>query len=156
MSPEEFQRLKDEEKAHLRKLRDLKQTYRDAARKKTIVDAVTGMRSTALEDETQALTDKLQSGAALQEARMELAMENEDEIAKAEADRDALRKAEAAALVAQFKAEAGGSALTKPTAQAAADSGAAKTIGRQPEAEDPAAPDAPGKPAKTIGRSGAS
>jgi hypothetical protein len=148
MTPEEFQRLKDAEKAHLRQLRDLKQTYHDAQRKKAVIDAVTGMRNPDLEAETDALTERFQANAALQEARMELAMERDDEIARAEADRDAVRAAEAQALVERLRAEATAPPPETPTPGAA---DAPKTIGRTPPptAAPPAGPD---EPAKTIGR----
>ena len=52
MTPEEFNRIKEEEKAHLRGLRDLKQQHRDAQRKVSILGALRGMRNPELEADT--------------------------------------------------------------------------------------------------------
>lgn len=158
MSPEEFERLKNEEKAHLRQLRDLKAQQRDAQRKVQIANAVTGMRNPELEASTDALTDRLMRDAAFHEARMDLAVESSQGAAEAAAqtvaDREALRQAEAAALVAQLKAGMGGPAAGAPATDAspAADAPALppKTIGRPPPPD--IAPDAPTPDAKTIGR----
>ncbi len=159
MSPEEFERLKNEEKAHLRQLRDLKAQQRDAQRKVQIANAVTGMRNPELEASTDALTERLMRDAAHSEARLDLAVESAQVSAAASvqtaADREALRQAEAAALVAQLKAGMG--APAGPTARDAATPAGGdlppKTIGRAPapDAPPPASPDA-----KTIGRPRAS
>lgn len=158
MDKDEFERLKAEEKAHLRELRALKQKHRDVQRKASSVNALNAMRDKALEDETDALTDGLMRDAAFQEARLDLSLENEKAAAAAEADREAIAKAEAEALVKQMKAAMGGgdaasgtpaaSETTDPTPASPADG---KTIGRTPPSTDepPAATD---RGAKTIGR----
>ena len=149
MTPEEFETLKAEEKAHLRQLRDLKQQHRDATRKASILGALKAMRDPDLEADTDARTDALMRDAATSEARLDLAMEDEAARDKAEADREALRQAEAADLVRQLKAEAGASA-DEATARDA--SGApARTIGRTPPEAPDAPPEAP-RGAKTLGR----
>ncbi len=157
MSPEEFERLKAEEKAHLHQLRALKQQHRDVQRKAQIVGAVRGMRNADLEASTDALTDQLMRDAALQEARVDLAMESDAGRAAAEAqteaDREALRQSQAAELIRQMKVGLGASGQTAtPTGASTADASATpKTIGRTP----PPAADAPadaGRDAKTIGR----
>ena len=156
MSPEEFERIKAEEKAHLRKLRALKQQHRDAQRKVSTLKAVQGLRDEKLEAETDALTEKLMRGAATSEARFEIASEGAADAAKAEADAEALRQAEAAALVQQLKAAAGDrsaptdDAGTPVPGTAGAAPSAPKTIGRTPPADEPDAPASRG--AKTIGR----
>lgn len=166
MTPDEFQRLKEQEKAHLRQLRDLKQQAAAAGR--------TGRLASALEQLSGALTDgdatrdefvtRLQQGAAHTEARMELAME-----AQAEAERRAQQEAElsrferdqqesrARATLDALRAEMGGApapnAGATPASAPAADAPAApKTLGRSPapESDAPAAPEGP--PAKTLGR----
>lgn len=152
MSPEEFERLKNEEKKHLSQLRALKQQHRDVQRKVQIVGAVRGMRNPDLEASTDALTDKLMRDAALQEARVDLALESDAGRAAAEAqteaDREALRHAQAADLIRQMKAGMGETPGASPRA-AAAPTDAPKTIGRTPAADAPT--DAP-RDAKTIGR----
>ena len=152
MTPEEFNRLKEEEKAHLRQLRDLKQQHRDVQRKTSILGALRGMRNPDLEADTEARTEELMRGAITQEARLDLAMEGEAERAAAEADREALRQAEAAELVRQLKADAGATADETPSRAPGDPNAPARTIGRTPTAPEP--PPAP-RDAKTIGRSGA-
>ena len=149
MSPEEFNRLKEEEKAHLRQLRDLKQQHRDVQRKASILGALRGMDASGLTAETDTNPDALMRGAATQEARLDLALEEEATRARAEADREAMRQAEAAELVRQMKADAG---ATEGERSARPATDAARTIGRTP-----LPPDAPGtaaapRDAKTLGR----
>lgn len=164
MDKDEFERIKAEEKAHLRQLRQLKQTHRGAQRMASSAEALRTMRNEALESETDAMTDKLLRDAAHAEARFELATEgyapqtgNAEEV-----DREDLAKAEAEALVRQMKAAmGGGSPSIEEAAQNAADPsapasattpGSAKTIGRTPPPEDEPSAD-PDQGAKTIGRS---
>ena len=154
MDKEEFERIKAEEKAHLRKLRELKQTHRDVQRKAKIVNAVRGMRNPELEAETDALTDGFYRDAAHQEARLDLALDSQDldKAAAAEADKEALAKEEAAALIRQMKAEMGerpGSPETRPPS---ASPTGAKSIGRTPPPEEEAPPPASARDAKSIGR----
>lgn len=156
MSPEEFERLKAEEKAHLQKLRDLKRTHGDVQRKVSSAEALNKMRNPDLEAETGRLTDDLFLDAARQEARLDLALEghapvtgNADDL-----DREALAKAEAEALVKQMKAAMGaaGDPAVEPTPrpESAAPAGQ-KTIGRTPPPADEPPPVAD-RDAKTIGR----
>ena len=153
MTPDEFNRLKEEEKAHLRQLRDLKQQHRDVQRKASILGALRGMNTDGLTADTAANADALIRGAITQEARLDLALEGEADRARTEADREALRQAEAADLVRQLKAEAGataGEAAARPGSVPA--SPAARTIGRTPpEPDTPAAP-LPSRDDKTLGR----
>ena len=150
MSPEEFNKLKEEEKAHLRQLRDLKQQHRDVQRTASILGALRGMDPSGLTAETDANTDALLRDAITQEARLDLAMEGEAERVQTEADREATRQAQAAELVRQMKADAGATDGEK-AARPATD--AARTIGRTPPPAD--APDAArdsSADAKTLGR----
>jgi hypothetical protein len=163
MDKEEFERIKAEEKAHLRQLRQLKQTHRGAQRMASSAEALRNMRNEALESETDAVTDQLLRDAAHAEARFELATEGyAPQTGNAEdLDREDLAKAEAEALVRQMKAAMGGATpsieeaaqnATDPAAPASATSPAgAKTIGRTPPPEDEPPAD-PAKGAKTIGR----
>ena len=158
MDKEEFERIKAEEKAHLRQMRGLKQRHRDAQRTAQMAEAVSKLRNQALEAETDAMTEKLMRDAAIAEARLDLATEghapvtgNADDV-----DREALAKAEAEALVRQMKAQMGGGGEPSATEAARADKSpsapaGAKTIGRTPPpAEEP--PPAAERGAKTIGR----
>ena len=159
MSPEEFERLKAEEKAHLRQLRALKQKHRDAQRMASSAKALGSMRDAALENETDAMTRKLMEDAAHAEARFELATEGHAPVTgNADGlDREALAKAEAEALVRQMKAQMGGGddvAATEAARAAKAPSAPAdaKTIGRTPPPADDDGPAASDDGAKTIGR----
>ena len=141
MTPEERERLKEAEKAHLRQLRALKQQYREAQRKKGLLDALQGMVRPDLDEIHEEMVDKLSRQNIEAEARFEVAMEDagltEDPLERAAreaAEREALRTAEADALVRQMKQEMGGGEAARP--ETATPTGA-KSIGRPP------APDAP-------------
>ena len=122
MDPNEFERLKAEEKAHLRKLRDLKQTYRGLQSQRSTVDALNQIQNRDLTDETDRLTQEMLRESAQQEARMELALEGQaPQTGNAEdLDREHLAQAEAEALVKQMRASMGG-ALGGPTPNEAID-----------------------------------
>lgn len=152
MSPEEFNRIKEEEKEHLRTLRALKKQHADAQRTAASLGALQTMQDgLRLADETGTRADDLMRGAATQEARLDLALESAEAAARAEADRESLRKAEADALVAQMKAGLGATGSASPAAGTSAPSSAApKTIGRAPVPEPE--PSAPPRDAKTLGR----
>lgn len=154
MDKDEFERIKAEEKAHLRKLRELKQTHRDVQRKAKIVNAVRGMRNADLEAETDALTEGFYRDAALQEARLDLAMDSQealDKAAAAEADKEALAKEEAAALIRQMKAEMG-ERPGSPEARPDASPSGAKSIGRTPPPEEEPPASSAERGPKSIGR----
>ena len=148
MSPEEFERLKNEEKEHLRKLRALKQTHRDVQQKKKIVDAVTGMRNPGLEAETDDLTQSFYRDAAVQEARLDLALEGQAPVTgnANDLDKESLAKAEAEALVRQMKAQMGHTPDLDAAPNAAIDP---VQNPDSPHVQDPQAPDVG---PKTIGR----
>ena len=153
MDKEEFERLKAEEKAHLRKLRALKQQHRDVQRKASSINALNAMRDRDLEDETDALTESLMRGAATQEARIDLALESQaPQTGPSDVDREDLAKAEAEALVRQMRAAMGGGDAPPPasaTSPTPAPPAGGKTIGRTPDEPPPAADP---RDAKTIGR----
>ena len=156
MTPEERERIKEEEKAHLRQLRALKQQYREAQRKAGLLGALEGMVRPDLDDVHDEMVDKLTRQNIESEARFEVAMENAgledasgetalERAAREEAEREALRKTEADELVRQFKLEMGGgepSTAPETSARTADDSvpTGAKSIGR---ASSPDAPESP-------------
>jgi hypothetical protein len=157
MTPEEFERLKEQEKAHLRQLRELKQKHQEVQRKKSIFDALRGLTRPDIDETHDEQVGKLMQDAAMSEARLDIAMENvpgggatlEDAAARAakEAeDREALRKAEAAALVQQMKGEMGG----PPAIEESAGPAPGRTIGRV--IDDTPGPDDAPLPPKSIGR----
>ena len=148
MDKEEFERLKEEEKAHLRQLRDLKKTHRDAQRTASTVNALNAMRNPELEAETDAATDKLMRDAAHAEARFDLALEGDAPVTgNADGvDREALATAEAEALVRQMKIQMGAAdadsmvstaqAAKEPSAPADAKASPASGPGTDPETTD--------------------
>ena len=77
MTPEEYERLKDEEKAHLRKLRDLKHAVRELERKKKLQSTLQDMshRSSAMLDEQEKAVERLAQETALQQARLDVALD---------------------------------------------------------------------------------
>ena len=162
MTPEEFERLKAAEKAHLRKLKALKQQHREAQRKKGLLDALKGIVRPDLDDVHDEMVDKLTMKNIESEARFEIALENanltDDALEKAaqeEAEREVLREAEADALVRQMKLEGGAEAAPSDNQTNVQAEG--KTLGRAPTSEEPDAEtdETPGtsRGPKTIGRS---
>lgn len=162
MTPEEFEQLKEAEKAHLRQLKALKQQYRNAQRRKGLMDALTGIVRPDLDDVHDEMVDKLTMKNIESEARFEMALENAnltddalEQAAVEEAERDSLRKAEAEALVHQMKLEAGGAAPGPGSQSCVSADG--KTIGRSATPEEPASesdkPTGETRGPKTIGRS---
>ena len=158
MDKNEFERIKAEEKAHLRKLRALKQQHCDARRKVGMMNALKGMTTPEQDATHDEFVGKVTQDSAMAEARFEIASEEAERAARAEADREATRQSDAEALIRQMKAElGGGDAPTTPPAggprrtdrPAPADG---KTIGRAPaEPESPPSAD-PDQGAKSIGR----
>ncbi|MEP0547022.1 MAG: hypothetical protein ABJF88_08820 [Rhodothermales bacterium] len=178
MDRDEFERLKEEEKAHLRKVRVLKQQLREAKRKQGVLGALQGLDTSGLDATHEEMLRKVTEKNVTAEARFELAMEALDEAEKQEATREEMARIEAerqktaaADLVRQMKAQMLGDAAEhveaqQPTERLAPTTEApsappAKTIGPTagPDDADPAgepdagrADDAP--PARSIGRFG--
>ena len=127
MTPEEYQKFKEAEKEHLRKIRDLKKAQRSASRKATVTKAVTGMATDmqGLFDEHGQMIERLQMDSAMSEARMEVALDSVEmdsgvteaqdaaELAKLEEEQ---KKARARDLINQMKQETG--AVQKQNADA--------------------------------------
>jgi len=146
VTPEEYQRLKEAEKAHLRSIRELKKAVRTATRQRKLADAIEGATNRPMQalDDHDALLDDLALRTARNEARLDVALDS----VSGEADREivaeneeALRKARAAELIRQLRGEMGESPpeTTPSGPPASSDEGGAK---------DPEAP----LPEKTIGR----
>ncbi len=156
MSPEEFQRLKEQEKAHLRKLKELKGQVRDATRQarlaQTLGDIAGAVEPNATYDE---MMDKLTLETARNEARFEMAQESAqgsdasdealEKAAEAEKHEAELAQQRARQLVEQMKSQMGGPSPTAPPA-----SETPKTLGRTDAAET--TPSAPPPAEKTLGR----
>ena len=120
MTPEEYERFKEAEKAHLRKLKELKQAHHQLQRKARVTRAVTDMAEgiSNLYDEHNEMVERLQHDTIHSEARMEVALDNlsaddaaleQLDAAELEADQT-LRKARAQELIRRMKAAESGEA----------------------------------------------
>jgi len=162
MSPEEFNRIKEAEKEHLRALKKLKQAVRQLERQRSVTQAVQEMNRTRNDvlDTHEEMVEKLALDTARQEARLEIALEanaaRPDSAPEAAFEED-LQKARAQALIRQLKLEMGTPDTLKEKASAVAppEKTVGKTIGRTHDevahAPDPIQAPEP-LPEKTIGR----
>lgn len=151
MSPEEYQRIKEAEKEHLRKLREIKQASRGLRRKKSIADAlgkITGSMQQTFNQHQEAL-DKLDQDTFQNEARLDVALMNADDREKERAKYEQtaafeadLAKAKAQDLVQQMKIEMGLAGATNRPQQAS--SSKASEANPTPASEP--------LPEKTVGR----
>ncbi|MFQ5570471.1 MAG: hypothetical protein ACE5G0_12390 [Rhodothermales bacterium] len=166
MTPEEYQRIKEAEKEHLRALKKLKQTAHLLQRRKSVNQALENMVSGSEDafDTHQEMLDKLTIETARQEARLEIALENaalEDESKPADQQAslpvapirspeeldEELLKERAKTLIRQMKIQMGNPA-----------SSVAETPPPSDRRTDPASPEKPDtpppadRPEKTIGR----
>lgn len=151
MTPEEYQRLKEAEKEHLRKLKELKTAVRQLERQKRVGRAIEGITETPrnLLDENASLVEQLALETARSEAKLDIALETAAEKdasrpAESAAEQDAryeedLRKERARQLLQQLRDEVGSSSTSAPVAPKAADA-------KAPASDSPPLPD------KTIGR----
>lgn len=142
MTSEEYERLKEAEKAHLRKLKELKQAVREAERKRSISQVVGDMATESrdlLESNTK-LADELAFQTARSEARLEMALE--EELEKARKEEEALR---ARRLIEEMKSEFQPEETTTERAEKKEDK-ASGTVEKDPVST----PEQP--PEKTIGR----
>jgi hypothetical protein len=109
MTPEEFQKIKEAEKAHLRELKKLKEAVRLLERQKKVTGAVTDMTSSIEKkmDEHREAVDRLALDTARAEARLELALDSVDESTSPAhtemLDDETLRKERARELIRQMK-----------------------------------------------------
>ncbi|MEM1095723.1 MAG: hypothetical protein AAGJ10_14080 [Bacteroidota bacterium] len=159
MTPEEFERLKEAEKAHLRKLKALKQAAHQSRRQRSIGGALGNIAASSnLLDENDALVDRLNQDAIMGEARLDVTLDNlnareaEREQAAQRAQFEADQKRQRADdLIAQMKRQMGLVNDPEPAADAATPDSIEKTVGRAQAAPPPPSPDEP-LPDKTIGR----
>ena len=161
MTPEEYQRIKEAEKEHLRALRKLRKAVRDLERSKSIASSVTrmGSSSESVLDTHRELVDKLAMETARYEARLEVALDSAGEDAEKmrqaeELERmDAeLQKERARGLVDRIRGEIqAGDDVPEPNEGVGGESD--NTEVRTPRSKSAAAESPGGKlPEKTIGR----
>ncbi|MDR8389754.1 hypothetical protein NC796_01310 [Aliifodinibius sp. S!AR15-10] len=138
-SREQRERLKEEYKEHYRKMREAKEEYNRARRKKNITDALRDMDTLELMQSFDDFLFSVKSKIANVEARLDVAMdslEEETEFGMSEQERDEeLQKAKAKDTLKQVKLEMG--KLYQEIERQANSMNVQKTIGSQkPGAED--------------------
>lgn len=112
MTPEEFERLKEAEKAHLRKLKEIKQQATTANVQRRISGTLASMATGARQvlDENASLVEKMSEDLAMNEARLELAMESAEEHereARLQEQEEELRRLRARKMVDDMRAQIG-------------------------------------------------
>lgn len=110
MTPEEYERFKEAEKQHLRKLKELKKAVGKLEREKSIRTAFenVGAGPADMLDRQKDLVDRLAMETAKHEARLEVALESAEEAAReaqAAGLEEELQRDRAQALVRQLKRE---------------------------------------------------
>ena len=161
MTPEEYKRIKEAEKEHLRKLKKLKEAHRQLERQQKVTKAVTDMTSSISEkmDVHDDMMSQIATESAINEARLEMAIESresEDLETQSLEDELELAKVKARELIRQLKAEEGapsktkkGKDLSKPEKKEVKKT-AAKS--KSSNASKPKADSKDDLPEKTIGR----
>lgn len=111
MTPEEYQRYKEAEKAHLRKLKELKKAVRTLERQKSVGAAAEKVaEGQDLLEKQKSLVDDLAMETARHEARLDIALDSAaeaDAAANTEALEEELQRERAQALVRQLKRQMG-------------------------------------------------
>jgi hypothetical protein len=152
MTDEEYERLKEAEKSHLRAKKRLQATLDQLKQRNEVQGALRRMKQGAQRvlTETESLVNRLRSAVAQREARFEVALGEEwDEDADLREAEEELREERAEQLVRRMKAEEAHSS-TRP-----GDSEGRDDTGSGEQGEDPDADVSPPKgPDKTIGRMG--
>lgn len=144
MTEEEFQRIKEAEKKHLRAKKRLQRTLEALKQRNEVQSVVQRMKQGAqrLLDETETLVDSLRRSVAQREARFEVTLDNERvEDEDLYEEEEILREERAEALVRRMKAEE----TTSSRPHLSPDESSVSEEGGTP---DPEGPD------KTIGRMG--
>lgn len=163
MDREEFERMKEAEKEHLRKMKALKEQLRSAQRTARLRQAVDGITRARDTPDLDASIEAVQLGAIESEVRLDMALESaaDGEPAEPVVDEEEARRLRAEALVRQMKTALGTPGLDAGPSRASSgrsdstppsSAGPDKTIGRT--ADTPETPDADELPEKTIGRVG--
>ncbi len=157
MSPEEYERIKEAEKAHLRSLRHLKERARALRRRRSLGGALGRIAGAQhVLDAGDEAADRLARETAHHEARLHVALEGAPD-----APEEATRRRRAQELLAQLKAELGvlpppsNPERRSPESETAADAppdAAAPPSQPAPRPSKKASEDEKNLPEKTIGR----
>ena len=165
MTPEEYQRIKEAEKEHLRALKKLKEKLREVERQKSISQALNNIADAPGDDIVQTheeMIDRLAMDTIKQEARLEIALSDseasapeieEEPIEELEASDAELQRLRAQELVRQIKVQMGmPGARRKPSVEPALER-EETSPSEDAEVGDDVNPTGPGAlPDKTIGR----
>lgn len=146
MTDDEFQRLKDAEKKHLRAKKRLQRTLKALKQRNEVQGVVRRMKQGArhLLEETESLVDSLRRSVAKREARFEVALDEEDEDMDLHEAEETLREERAEALVQKFKQEESQSTSSRPHASDREDDASSDDVDESGQ----------NGPDKTIGRMG--
>lgn len=153
MTDEEFQRLKETEKRHLRAKKRLQATLEHLKQRDEVQGVVRRMKQGAqrLLAETESLVDRLRSAVAERGARFEVALDEEwvedEDLHEAE---EVLREERAEQLIRRMKAEEAETSSTRPGASLNATESASSTSGKETKSDNSSLEG----PDKTIGRMG--
>lgn len=146
MTPEEFERIKAQEKAHLREIQRLKALHKEASLTGRISQALRSVFPPAESSTTyDEMMGRLQRETAEAEAKLDLAREAHGATEPPTLDDAALAADRARQLVEDMKR-----AASPPTSPEAAPN-ASRTLGRTPASEPTPEPPSP-LPPRTIGR----
>jgi hypothetical protein len=142
MTDEEFERLKEAEKKHLREKKRMRRTLEALKKRNRAEGILQKMQRGAqrLLRETESLVDTLQSKVARNEARLEVALDEEERTDDLQEAEHELREERAESLVRQYKA-ASGAVSSRP--ERATDARADESSVEESSQEEPE---------KTIGR----
>jgi cell division septum initiation protein DivIVA len=146
MTDEEFERLKEAEKKHLREKKQMRRTLAALKKRSRAEGILQKMKHGAqrLLQETESLVDTLQSQVARNEAQLEVALDKSEQLDDLHDAEEALRDERAESLVRQYK-EASGSVSSRSKRATGATSSEA-------ESDAEASESSPDGPEKTIGR----
>ena len=171
MTPEEYQRIKEAEKEHLRALKELKKRVRDVERQKTVSQALNDIAKAPGDEITQThdeMIDRLAMDTIRQEVRLEMALSeaetSEDKTPETKIDVDdpqqeavsdaELQRLRAQELVRQIKVQMGMPvSRSKKPAEPTSESEDTNASEEKSEISEDVNPTEPGElPEKTIGR----
>ena len=147
MDDDEFQRIKEEEKKHLRAKKRLQRTLKALKQRNEVQSVVQRMKQGAsrLLDETESLVDSLRRTIAQDQARFDVALDDEliedEELHAAEEE---LREERAEELVRRMKAEQDATSHPRPSMSEDEESSDTESDDKSEQ----------GGPDKTIGRMG--
>jgi hypothetical protein len=158
MNSEEYERLKEAEKAHLRKVRALKQQLQEAKKKERLAETIEKLDTSELDEEFDRSLRAVQEKSLTADARFDMAMEALDQAEARERQRLEVERFEkdqqrtaAAELVRRLKEEVEGQSMPVERHSSQAQHGASALTDDPPTPPD-ASPQNAEDPSKTIGR----